>query len=77
MARLVYLQDGDKEVVTQDELDVFTTKFTAIPIGEKGMPFIKKFQGTWYTGVVVRVLDNESECVGSMTVNTRSILLLS
>ena len=35
------------------------TKITAIPIGAIGFPFIKKFQGTWYTGKVIHILEND------------------
>ena len=51
-------EDGDFEVVTQDQLDEMI-EAASIPIGDVGFKFINKLKGQWFNGEVVRILENE------------------
>lgn len=51
--RVTYL-DGDEEDITEQELHEFKEK-AAIPIGEIGFLFIKKFNGQYFSSKVIRI----------------------
>ena len=53
----VRFEDGDMEDMTLREFRE-SQEEASIPIGEVGFKFIKKFQGDWYTGEVIRVMGN-------------------
>ena len=55
----VRYNDGDVEYVNRDKLDTIANEFI-IRISEIGFKFIKTFGRDYFSGVVVRILDNDN-----------------
>lgn len=59
--RIRYL-DGDVEDITNNDLIDLKTK-AYIPIGDIGFQLIKKFNGQYFSGIVVRISEGNQKCL--------------